>query len=92
MLVLRWAILFLGLLNLGDVARADSKYIRHDAKNRQVIVFVHGVMGNSVDTWTNGETKVFWPNLISGLLPIEWVIFRNLDVMAVFDDDTLANR
>ena len=65
MLVLRWAILFLGLLNLGDVARADSKYIRHDAKNRQVIVFVHGVMGNSVDTWTNGETKVFWPNLIS---------------------------
>jgi hypothetical protein len=27
-----------------------------------------------------------------GLLPIEWVIFRNLDVMAVFDDDTLADR
>jgi hypothetical protein len=30
--------------------------------------------------------------LIQGLLPIEWVIFRNLDVMAVFDDDTLADR
>jgi hypothetical protein len=27
-----------------------------------------------------------------GLLPIEWVIFRNSDVMAVFDDDTLADR
>jgi hypothetical protein len=30
------------------------------------------------------------PKLV--LLPIEWVIFRNLDVMAVFDDDTLADR
>ena len=29
---------------------------------------------------------------IPGLLPIEWVIFRNSDVMAVFDDDTLADR
>jgi hypothetical protein len=31
-------------------------------------------------------------NKIMGLLPIEWVIFRNSDVMAVFDDDTLADR
>jgi len=31
-------------------------------------------------------------NLSWGLLPIEWVIFRNSDVMAVFDDDTLADR
>jgi hypothetical protein len=27
-----------------------------------------------------------------GLLPIEWVIFRNFDVIPVFDDDTLADR
>jgi hypothetical protein len=31
-------------------------------------------------------------NIKKGLLPIEWVIFRNSDVMAVFDDDTLADR
>jgi transposase len=28
----------------------------------------------------------------TGLLPIVWVIFRNLDVIPVFDDDTLADR
>jgi hypothetical protein len=33
-----------------------------------------------------------WRITIRGLLPIEWVIFRNSDVMAVFDDDTLADR
>ena len=27
-----------------------------------------------------------------GLLPIEWVMFRNLDVIPVLDDNTLANR
>jgi len=36
---------------------------------------------------THNERMPFW-----GLLPIEWVIFRNSDVMAVFDDDTLADR
>jgi hypothetical protein len=33
------------------------------------------------------DTQQIW-----GLLPIEWVIFRNLDVIPVFDDDTLADR
>jgi len=41
-------------------------------------VNVRGVL-----TYDNGK---------EGLLPIEWVIFRNSDVMAVFDDDTLADR
>jgi hypothetical protein len=31
-------------------------------------------------------------NFNPGLLPIVWVIFRNLDVIPVFDDDTLADR
>jgi hypothetical protein len=35
------------------------------------------------------KTFLVFLNFIRGLLPIEWVIFRNLDVMAVFDDDTL---
>ena len=37
-----------------------------------------------------GKRQAF--NILLGLLPIEWVIFRNLDVIPVFDDNTLANR
>jgi hypothetical protein len=39
----------------------------------------------AVSAWPGHERNL-------GLLPIEWVIFRNSDVMAVFDDDTLADR
>jgi hypothetical protein len=31
-------------------------------------------------------------NLITGLLPIEWVIFRNLSVIPVFNGDAMADR
>jgi hypothetical protein len=42
-------------------------------------------------TMLAGPTSADGPAFL-GLLPIEWVIFRNSDVMAVFDDDTLADR
>jgi hypothetical protein len=29
-----------------------------------VIVFVHGVTGNAKETWTNRESKAYWPELI----------------------------
>ena len=38
------------------------------------------------------ELPIQLPTKLGGLLPIEWVIFRNLDVIPVFDDNTLANR
>jgi hypothetical protein len=39
-----------------------------------------------------GRPAIKKQSYIRGLLPIVWVIFRNLDVIPVFDDDTLADR
>lgn len=58
-------IVLCGLSTYQKYAHAESKYLRNDDSNRQVIVFVHGVMGNSLDTWTNNETKAYWPSLIA---------------------------
>jgi len=44
----------------------ESWYIEKDSSRREVIVFVHGVTGDSRDTWTNGTTKAYWPSLIRG--------------------------
>ena len=29
-------------------------------------MFVHGVLGNSVSTWTSSKTKAYWPRLVRG--------------------------
>ena len=47
------------------MAAAESRYVRREAANRQVVVFVHGVLGNSVDTWTNAAARTYWPSLLS---------------------------
>lgn len=41
-----------------------SKFVRHDRSNSTVIVFVHGVLGDSIATWTNASTKAYWPTLL----------------------------
>jgi pimeloyl-ACP methyl ester carboxylesterase len=41
-----------------------SKYVRRSNYDR-VIVFVHGVFGDGTDTWTNPETHVYWPQLLT---------------------------
>src|SRR5262245_10914450 len=43
----------------------ESKYVRRDASKSIAIVFVHGVLGDSVSTWTNGSTKAYWPTLLA---------------------------
>src|SRR5690349_15887765 len=45
----------------GDL-RAESKFIRNN-KSDTVIVFVHGVVGNSLESFTNGKT--YWPDLLT---------------------------
>lgn len=40
-----------------------SHYIRDTGKD-SVIVFVHGVLGDSQSTWTNEGTKAYWPDLM----------------------------
>jgi len=42
----------------------ESEYIRAN-QNGGVIVFVHGVQGNSKETWTNPVTKAYWPELLA---------------------------
>ena len=40
-----------------------SHYIRRTNADT-VIVFVHGIFGGSIGTWTNSETHAYWPNLL----------------------------
>ncbi len=45
---------------------ADSKYIGGYNQNaKTVIIFVHGVLGDSRTSWTNETTKEYWPELIT---------------------------
>ena len=41
---------------------AESTYIRNTGKDK-VIIFVHGLLGDSVSTWTNGQS--YWPMMIA---------------------------
>lgn len=45
----------------GSAADPQSKYIRKSGSD-VVIVFVHGFRGDSITTWTNGNS--YWPNMI----------------------------
>lgn len=56
----------------GDFGRPN--YVRRTNADT-VIVFVHGVFGGSVGTWTNQQTKAYWPNLI-----LDDDSFKNTDV------------
>ena len=38
-----------------------SLYLRHKPHNDIVIVFVHGLFGDGKTTWTNSQTKFYWP-------------------------------
>ncbi|MDD2736664.1 MAG: alpha/beta hydrolase [Desulfuromonadaceae bacterium] len=44
----------------------SSGWVRRQNQNNSVIVFVHGVIGNSKDTWFNKKTSSYWPQLIAG--------------------------
>jgi pimeloyl-ACP methyl ester carboxylesterase len=43
-------------------APSESRYIR-DQNSDKVIIFVHGLFGDSVNTWTNGSA--YWPEMIT---------------------------
>jgi len=51
----------------GDPLAYSSHYVRgsKEAHADTVIVFVHGVFGSSVDTWTNPMTHAYWPDLLT---------------------------
>ncbi len=62
----RWCFCFLlGLMVAQPASAAESRYLRKVAGNQQVVVFVHGVMGDSDATWTNADTTAHFPTLLA---------------------------
>jgi pimeloyl-ACP methyl ester carboxylesterase len=57
------AIRFLFAINCRAQDPSSSQYVRQANKD-SVIVFVHGLLGDSQSAWTNGSTKAFWPALM----------------------------
>jgi pimeloyl-ACP methyl ester carboxylesterase len=45
-------------------APSVSGYIDRDTKRSEVVVFVHGVTGDARGTWTNENTRAYWPALV----------------------------
>jgi hypothetical protein len=43
----------------------DSFHVRNVPTNDAAIIFVHGVTGNSRETWTNDSSKGFWPEMLT---------------------------
>jgi pimeloyl-ACP methyl ester carboxylesterase len=67
-LLSRWSLaLFLAIsaanLCFADSGVSQSQYIRQK-QNQSVIVFVHGALGDPRATWTNDQTKTYWPDLM----------------------------
>jgi hypothetical protein len=59
-----------------DTAKGSegSRYIRRQNADT-VIVFVHGIFGGAVGTWTNSQSGVYWPQLL-----VDDPTFHNADV------------
>lgn len=49
---------------LPSATHAESKYIRKGPVADRVIVFMHGILGDSVSAWTNTKNSAYWPSLI----------------------------
>jgi hypothetical protein len=45
------------------LAQEGSDYIRDAGPDSPVIIFLHGVLGDSKATWSNG--KAYWPELLT---------------------------
>jgi pimeloyl-ACP methyl ester carboxylesterase len=61
------AVLALFLTGAFHTAMANepiSKYIRQSAAADTVIVFVHGIMGDGISTWTS-ENNTYWPTMLT---------------------------
>src|ERR1041384_7667098 len=41
-----------------------SEYIKRDSNRKDVIVFVHGVLGDAKATWNNDDSHAYWPSLV----------------------------
>jgi hypothetical protein len=55
--------LLLGKFHTATAEEPTSKYIRQSGADT-VIVFVHGILGDGVSTWTNTKTNSYWPVML----------------------------
>jgi hypothetical protein len=53
---------------------AQSHYVRRQNADT-VIVFVHGIFGGAVGTWTNPDSRAYWPQMVA-----DDSTFQNADV------------
>jgi pimeloyl-ACP methyl ester carboxylesterase len=51
---------------LSPVVVPNSHFVGQHGRNKKLLVFVHGVMGDMDNTWVNAETHASWPELITG--------------------------
>ena len=60
-------LLTVGLLYPSEALTAGDQSSRFITKEGRpgVIIFIHGLTGNSETTWFNTETNAYWPNLIA---------------------------
>lgn len=56
-------VILLLVLFFSRQALSQSKYIHNPSGAKIVIVFVHGVMGDSIDTWTSENG--YWPEMLA---------------------------
>lgn len=45
-------------------AQEGSHYVRDAGRGSPVIIFLHGVLGNSKTTWLNEKSNAYWPDLL----------------------------
>ncbi len=50
---------------LSPVVVPESHFVGNHGKNKKLLVFVHGVMGDMDNTWVNAETHASWPQMIA---------------------------
>lgn len=63
---------------------AQVQYLKRLPENSQVIVFVHGVMGDSIATWTNTETNAYFPSLVAADPAFQRANVAVVDVLSPF--------
>jgi pimeloyl-ACP methyl ester carboxylesterase len=64
MAYLRWALILTITTIFNPIDDSYAFYARKDEKNTSVVIFVHGITGNGGTTWTNPDTKAYWPELL----------------------------
>jgi hypothetical protein len=63
-----WVIPFIWTLvvnRVSPVVVPQSHFVGEHGKNKKLIVFVHGVMGDMDNTWVNTTTNESWPEMIT---------------------------